>query len=59
MTIVDVHHDEEIYPNSHSFIPERWLDNPRTANGSPLNRYFVAFVKTRGHVLESSSYIPQ
>jgi len=45
MTVVDVHHDEEIYPNSHSFIPERWLDNPRTANGSPLNRYFVAFGK--------------
>jgi cytochrome P450 len=45
MTSVDVHHDERIYPNSRSFIPERWLDNPKTENGSNLNRYFVAFGK--------------
>jgi len=45
MTIVDVHHDEEVYPNSRSFVPERWLDNPKTSNGSPLDRYFVAFGK--------------
>lgn len=23
------HHDERIYPDSHAFVPERWLDNPR------------------------------
>ncbi|KAH7417587.1 putative cytochrome P450 [Cadophora sp. MPI-SDFR-AT-0126] len=45
MTIVDVHHDEHIFPDSRSFIPERWLDNPRTENGANLNRYFVAFGK--------------
>ena len=45
MTTVDVHHDENIYPDSHSFIPERWLGNPRAPNGSPLDRYFVAFGK--------------
>jgi cytochrome P450 len=23
------HHDERIFPDSHAFVPERWLDNPR------------------------------
>ena len=45
MTCVDVHHDETIFPQSHSFIPERWLDNPKTANGSFLDRYLVPFGK--------------
>ncbi|TVY83338.1 Cytochrome P450 monooxygenase sdnE [Lachnellula suecica] len=45
MTIIDVHHDEGIYPDSRSFIPERWVDNPKTPNGSNLSRYFVAFGK--------------
>lgn len=45
MTIIDVHHDERIYPNSRSFIPERWLENPKTEYGTNLNRYFVAFGK--------------
>lgn len=45
MNIIDVHHDEELYPDSHSFVPERWLGNPKAPNGSPLDRYFVAFGK--------------
>jgi Cytochrome P450 len=45
MTVVDVHHDETIYPDSYSFIPERWLNSPKTQNGSSLDRYFVAFGK--------------
>lgn len=45
MTIYDVCHDERIFPDSHSFKPERWLDNPRTADGAPLDRYFVGFGK--------------
>jgi cytochrome P450 len=45
MTIVDVHHDKHLYPDSHSYIPERWLGSPKTENGSSLNRYFVAFGK--------------
>ena len=45
MTSVDVHHDETIFPDSHSFKPERWLNNPRTSNGSALDRYLVSFGK--------------
>ena len=45
MTVVDVHHDEAIYPQSHSFIPERWLNSPKTENGSSLDRYLVSFGK--------------
>lgn len=43
MTIVDVHHDENVFHDSHLYIPERWLDNPKTEAGENLNRYFVAF----------------
>ena len=45
MTIVDVHHDEAVYPHSRSFTPERWLNSPKAENGSSLDRYFVAFGK--------------
>ncbi|KAK5054451.1 hypothetical protein LTR84_001341 [Exophiala bonariae] len=45
MTIPFLNHDEDIFPNSTSFVPERWLDSPRTKNGSPLDRYFVGFGK--------------
>ena len=45
MTTVDVHHDENIYPDSQNYVPERWLHNPQTKDGSPLNRYFVTFGK--------------
>jgi cytochrome P450 len=24
-----MHHNEALFPNSHSFVPERWLDNPK------------------------------
>lgn len=43
-TSVDVHHDEHILPDCHSYI-ERWLGNPKAPNGSPLDRYFVGFGK--------------
>ena len=39
MTSVLIHHDEDIFPESHSFRPERWIENPG------LTRYLVAFSK--------------
>ena len=45
MTSVDVFQDESIFPEHRSFRPERWLDNPRTADGLPLDRYFIGFGK--------------
>lgn len=43
MTIVDVHHDENIFPDSFRFHPERWLGDPRAPDGQPLEHYLVAF----------------
>ena len=39
MTSALIHHDQSIYPDSKSFIPERWIENPR------LERYMVSFSK--------------
>lgn len=39
MTSVLIHHNESIFPDSHSFVPERWLENPR------IEKYLVAFSK--------------
>jgi cytochrome P450 len=39
MTSVHVHHDETIFKDSHTFNPERWIDDPR------LDRYLVSFSK--------------
>ncbi|KAK8168189.1 cytochrome P450 [Phyllosticta citrichinensis] len=36
-------HDEEIFPDSFSFIPERWLGNPKAPDGQQLSRYMVSF----------------
>lgn len=43
MTIPDVSHDEEIFPSSREFIPERWLNDPKTPDGLPLDRFLVSF----------------
>ncbi|KAF2786003.1 cytochrome P450 [Melanomma pulvis-pyrius CBS 109.77] len=43
MTIPEVSHDEDIFPNSREFIPERWLDDPKTKDGVPLDRFMVSF----------------
>ncbi|KAI1344405.1 putative cytochrome P450 [Xylariaceae sp. FL0016] len=43
MTIPDVSHDEEIFPDSEDFIPERWLGQPKTKDGSSLERFMVSF----------------
>ena len=39
MTSVLIHQDESIFRDAHSFVPERWIDNPR------LDRYLVSFSK--------------
>lgn len=54
-----MHHDPAIFPESQSFIPERWLDNPKTSNGSALDRYFVSFGKDDGLVSELSKYFTE
>jgi cytochrome P450 len=66
MTIVDVHHNETIYPDSYSFILERWLNSPKTQKGSSLDRCFgnhfvmkrsklvVAWDQTRMQLYETS-----
>ncbi|KAL6788177.1 cytochrome P450 [Trichoderma sp. SZMC 28012] len=43
MTSVIMHHDEDIFPNSHSFIPERWLVKGKQRRD--MERSFFAFGK--------------
>lgn len=40
-----MHHDESIFPNSHTFDPSRWLHNPKVSGNKPLSRYLVSFSK--------------
>jgi len=41
-----MHHDESIFPQSYTFIPERWLGNPRAPNDKVrLKRYMTSFGK--------------
>ncbi|KAI1763613.1 cytochrome P450 [Hypoxylon sp. FL1150] len=44
MSTVLVHHDETIFPDSHAFIPERWLDDNMQQNRK-LERYLLSFSK--------------
>jgi cytochrome P450 len=43
MSAVIAHHNEKIFPESHSFIPERWSDQPD--GGRSLEKYLVTFSK--------------
>jgi cytochrome P450 len=43
MTTLFIHHDETIFPDSHTFLPERWFEP--APNGRPLDRYLVSFTK--------------
>ncbi|KAI0487174.1 putative cytochrome P450 [Xylaria cf. heliscus] len=45
MTTLDVLNDGEIFQNPRTFVPERWLDNPKTSEGEHITRYFVPFGK--------------
>ena len=42
MTSFFIHHNEDIFPDSQSFIPERWMDPTQRKH---LERYLVAFSK--------------
>ncbi|KAK0726268.1 cytochrome P450 [Apiosordaria backusii] len=44
MSAVITHHDESIYPDSHSFIPERWLDE-KNQHRKDLDRALLSFSK--------------
>ncbi|KAK5994061.1 Cytochrome P450 monooxygenase sdnE [Cladobotryum mycophilum] len=44
MSAVITHHDEGIYPDSHSFIPERWLDE-NNQHRKELDRALLSFSK--------------
>jgi cytochrome P450 len=38
-TIMQLHHNESLYPDSYTFRPERWVENPR------LDKYLYSFGK--------------
>ncbi|VBB84788.1 Putative cytochrome P450 E-class, group I [Podospora comata] len=44
MSAVITHHDESIFPDSHSFIPERWLDE-KNQHRKDLDRALLSFSK--------------
>lgn len=46
MDIYSIAHDEKLYPDSFTFKPERWLNNPKGPDGQKyLSRYMVSFSK--------------
>jgi hypothetical protein len=42
MTSVHIHHNDTIFPDSHEFKPERWLEK-RPEGTPPLEKYLVSF----------------
>ncbi|KAF0327386.1 major facilitator superfamily transporter [Colletotrichum asianum] len=44
MSAVIAHHDESVYPESHAFVPERWLDE-NGRHRKELDRALLAFSK--------------
>ncbi|KAL4951505.1 cytochrome P450 [Aspergillus filifer] len=45
MDIYGVSHDETIFPDSHTYNPARWLNDPRVSGGRLLTRYMVSFMR--------------
>lgn len=43
MSNFSVSHDENLFPDSFTFRPERWLHEPKAPDGSHLSRYMVSF----------------
>jgi cytochrome P450 len=50
MTSIHIHHNEAIFPDSHKFKPERWLEK-RPEGAPPLEKYMVSFSRDRECVL--------
>ncbi|KAE8321063.1 cytochrome P450 [Aspergillus sergii] len=50
MTSLFVHHNEDIFPDSQSFIPERWMDSVQRKR---LEKYLVAFSKGSRHLAKA------
>lgn len=44
MSSVIIHHDESVFPDSHSFLPERWLDE-KNQHRKELDRSLLSFSK--------------
>ncbi|PYH87798.1 cytochrome P450 [Aspergillus ellipticus CBS 707.79] len=44
MSSAIIHHDERAFPDSHAFVPERWLDAQMQRN-LELHRYMLSFSK--------------
>lgn len=42
MTLYHIYHCEDVFPESSTFRPERWFDNPKTKNGESLDRFFFS-----------------
>ncbi|KAF2807697.1 trichodiene oxygenase [Mytilinidion resinicola] len=43
MALLDLMLDESVFADPHAFVPERWLGNPKTASGEPLEHYLHPF----------------
>lgn len=44
MSPLSIHHDEKIFPDSHSFVPERWVDD-NNQHRKELDRAWLSFSK--------------
>ncbi|KAH7061348.1 hypothetical protein B0J12DRAFT_724939 [Macrophomina phaseolina] len=45
MSVWDLGMNEEVFPDAKRFVSERWIEDVNTADGTPLERYFVGFGK--------------
>lgn len=45
MSMIDLSHNEDIFPNSWKFQPERWLGEVKTKSGEPVEKYWFGFLR--------------
>ncbi|KKY18373.1 putative cytochrome p450 family protein [Phaeomoniella chlamydospora] len=63
MTILDINHSEDVFPDSYKFLPERWIStdptfSPKAPNGLPLEKYFVGFSKGSRNCIGQKYVLP-